>query len=183
MNKITCCGSICKECEYFGNVCAGCDKIKGKVFWLEYTEESICDIFDCCFNGKHFENCSKCDSLPCDKYLREEPSKSHEENRADLNKQIIRLNKEGDVHMFESRCGIECSKCEGKADVNCKGCINMDKPFWGGDCPVKTCCENKKLNHCGLCDAFPCEILLTMGADQGYDPSSKIEMCKKWSGK
>lgn len=83
--------------------------------------------------------------------------------------------------MFESRCGLSCSSCEGRGQVKCNGCINMDKPFWGGECGVKTCCEEKKINHCGECPEFPCETLTNMGAEEGYDPEPKIANCKKWS--
>lgn len=33
--------------------------------------------------------------------------------------------------MVESRCGILCSKlgCKELFDVDCKGCVNIDKPF------------------------------------------------------
>lgn len=54
--------------------------------------------------------------------------------------------------MVESRCGILCSKlgCKEKFGVDCKWCVNIGKPFWG-ECPVKSCCEGKNLEHCGLC--------------------------------
>jgi hypothetical protein len=56
----------------------------------------------------------------------------------------------------------------------------MKAPFWGGVCGVKSCCEGKEKNHCGECEIFPCDMLSNMGKDQGYDPSIKIEQCKKW---
>ena len=82
--------------------------------------------------------------------------------------------------MFESRCGVRCNICERKEQVDCKGCINMAAPFWGGVCEVKSCCENKALNYCGECDVFPCDMLSNMGKEQGFDPSIKIEQCRKW---
>jgi hypothetical protein len=51
----------------------------------------------------------------------------------------------------------------------------MEKPFWGGECKVKSCCESKTLNHCGECSDFPCEMLSNMGKDQGYDPLPKLK--------
>ena len=83
--------------------------------------------------------------------------------------------------MFESRCGVCCEQCTRKEDVGCTGCLNMEKPFWGGDCPVKSCCEGKELNHCGECPDFPCENLATMGIDEGFDPKPKIDQCRKWA--
>jgi len=82
--------------------------------------------------------------------------------------------------MFESRCGVCCKVCERKEKVKCNGCIHMEKPFWGGTCGVKSCCEAKGLNHCGECEEFPCELLSNMGKEQGYDPMLKIEQCRIW---
>ena len=47
--------------------------------------------------------------------------------------------------MFSSRCGVRCDLCERKEAVHCRGCIHMDKPFWGGVCEVKSCVESKHL--------------------------------------
>ncbi len=81
--------------------------------------------------------------------------------------------------MIESRCGVECNKCENKGKWNCKGCLNMSQPVWGV-CEVKQCCEKKKLNFCGECEIFPCSMLEDMGKEYGYDTSIKINQCKKW---
>lgn len=83
--------------------------------------------------------------------------------------------------MFESRCGICCENCERKGEVGCTGCIHMEKPFWGSDCGVKSCCEERGLNHCGECTQFPCEMQKTMGKDFGYDPEPRLEQCKRWA--
>ncbi|MCT4595874.1 MAG: DUF3795 domain-containing protein [Anaeromicrobium sp.] len=82
--------------------------------------------------------------------------------------------------MIESRCGVRCDICERKKDVKCLGCINMSKPFWGGECHVKSCSEQRGYNHCGQCNEFPCDTLSNMGKAEGYDPLLKIEQCKKW---
>ena len=82
--------------------------------------------------------------------------------------------------MFQSRCGVCCDSCERKQAVNCRGCINMDAPFWGGVCGVKSCCESKGLNHCGECDGFPCEMLSTMGVEEGFDSAPRLGQCRKW---
>lgn len=82
--------------------------------------------------------------------------------------------------MYESRCGVCCNSCERREMVNCKGCLHMVKPFWGGECSVKSCCEHKTLNFCGECEDFPCETLTNMGKAQGYNPTIKIEQCRKW---
>lgn len=60
--------------------------------------------------------------------------------------------------MIQSRCGILCNECDYQEKVNCKGCVHIDKPFWGESCPIKTCSEEKSLEHCGLCGSFPCDF-------------------------
>lgn len=84
--------------------------------------------------------------------------------------------------MIESRCGILCYECEYKEKVNCKGCTCIDKPFWGDECPVKSCCENKNLTHCGQCDTFPCEMLNQFAYDKEQgDDGKRIAQCKEWA--
>ena len=84
--------------------------------------------------------------------------------------------------MIESRCGILCSKCEYKEKENCPGCLIMEKPFWSDSCDLKSCCEAKKLEHCGLCPDFPCEDMNNMAADDvNSDNGSRIEHCKLWA--
>lgn len=43
---MSCYGVICRECEYYPEECQGCAEIKGKVFWLEYTGGTVCNIYD-----------------------------------------------------------------------------------------------------------------------------------------
>lgn len=83
--------------------------------------------------------------------------------------------------MFESRCGVCCSRCEGKEEAKCTGCTTMAMPFWGGVCEVKSCCEQKGLDHCGQCTDFPCDTLANMGKEEGFDPGIKIAQCKSWA--
>jgi hypothetical protein len=84
--------------------------------------------------------------------------------------------------MIESRCGINCSKCEYKEATGCKGCVNIDKPFWGEKCPVKSCCESKELLHCGKCETFPCDLLNSFAYDKDQgDNGLRIEQCRKWA--
>jgi hypothetical protein len=85
--------------------------------------------------------------------------------------------------MVESRCGILCSKlgCDKLFNVNCKGCINISKPFWG-ECPVKKCCEERHLEHCGLCFEFPCSLLKSFAYDKEQgDNGARICQCEKWA--
>lgn len=83
--------------------------------------------------------------------------------------------------MVESRCGIECNKCKYKEKVGCKGCTNIDKPFWGESCDVKSCCEGRGFEYCGQCPDFPCETLKDMSfAEVEGDNGLRIENCRKW---
>ncbi len=86
--------------------------------------------------------------------------------------------------MIESRCGVVCSECEYKEEMNCKGCIHIKKPFWGESCPIKDCCEGKTLENCGQCNDFPCELLNSFAYDKEQgDEGKRIEQCKKWCSK
>ncbi|NLF09639.1 MAG: DUF3795 domain-containing protein [Pirellulaceae bacterium] len=62
-------------------------------------------------------------------------------------------------------CGLHCGSCEYHGE-KCPGCGHLDgRPFWTehlptGVCPMHDCCRNvKQLEHCGLCEEFPCEIV------------------------
>lgn len=83
--------------------------------------------------------------------------------------------------MIESRCGLLCSKCEYKEPMHCKGCLAMEKPFWGDSCPVKSCCEAKQHRHCGECSEFPCALLNQFSYDENQgDNGKRIEQCREW---
>lgn len=83
--------------------------------------------------------------------------------------------------MVESRCGLVCSECSFRETMGCKGCMEMDKPFWAESCPVKSCCEEKDNMHCGTCSDFVCSTLHTFAYDmEQSDNGARIEQCKKW---
>lgn len=83
--------------------------------------------------------------------------------------------------MTESRCGLLCSNCKHRGKVKCQGCISIDSPFWGKVCAVKVCCEEKKLNHCGECNDFPCGMLNQFSFDKEEgDDGERILQCRKW---
>jgi hypothetical protein len=69
---------------------------------------------------------------------------------------------------FAPVCGLYCGDCE-HLGKNCEGCGHVDgKPFWAaqlpsGTCPFHDCCRNqKKLEHCGLCDKCPCQLVFEL---------------------
>ena len=86
--------------------------------------------------------------------------------------------------MIKSRCGIVCKpeECKEAFGVDCPGCLHISKPIWGDSCPVKDCCEGKKLNHCGECEEFPCETLNSFAFDEEHgDNGAMIDQCKEWA--
>ena len=86
--------------------------------------------------------------------------------------------------MIESRCGLLCSQCDYKEQVNCPGCLYMDKPFWGDSRPVKACGEGKNHSHCGECSNFPCALLQQFAYDEKQgDDGKRIQQCQAWSKK
>lgn len=54
--------------------------------------------------------------------------------------------------------GLEWLASQDKA---CKGCKLGGGWSWWPDCPVRTCCAEKQLDFCYLCQDFPCEKLTT----------------------
>ena len=86
--------------------------------------------------------------------------------------------------MIKSRCGIVCNPevCKEAFGFDCAGCPNITKPMWGDSCPVKDCCEGKRLEHCGFCSDFPCELLNSFAYDKEQgDDGARIEQCRKWA--
>lgn len=84
----------------------------------------------------------------------------------------------------ESRCGLLCSECSYREQTDCKGCVNIDKPFWGESCGVMNCCRSKKHEHCGDCTEFPCDMLNGFAYDpQQGDDGKRLEQCRVWTGK
>ncbi len=80
-------------------------------------------------------------------------------------------------------CGIYCGKCSYLGN-QCQGCGYVEgKPFWtsqipSGICPLHDCCHNqKRLEHCGLCEEFPCKIFIDLRdpnmTDEEFEESLK----------
>jgi Uncharacterized protein conserved in bacteria len=81
-----------------------------------------------------------------------------------------------------SRCGILCGSCGYRKQMGCGGCVHITKPFWGESCPVKACCEQKHLVHCGQCGEFACDLLKQFAYDEKQgDQGKRITQCRLWS--
>ncbi len=39
----------------------------------------------------------------------------------------------------------------------------------------------QKLNHCGECPDFPCEMEASMGTDMGFDAEPRLKQCREWA--
>ena len=83
------CGAVCAECASFPTACGGCRKIRGKVFWLAYTDKDVCPIYECCRDRKR-RNCGGCPELPCARFMKD-PTLSDAENEAHLRQMLARL--------------------------------------------------------------------------------------------
>lgn len=57
--------------------------------------------------------------------------------------------------MIESRCGLLCSECEYKVQMNCGGCVHIKKPFWGESCRLRPVVNQKKRNTAATAVNFP----------------------------
>lgn len=84
------CGAVCAECRLFPATCSGCRKIRGKPYWLKYTGDAVCKVYDCCVKKNGRTDCGKCDRLPCDRFTKD-PTISDEQNAANLRRMLDRL--------------------------------------------------------------------------------------------
>lgn len=70
-------------------------------------------------------------------------------------------------------CGLICNDCpwyKGEKEPQCPGCEKIEgKPFWG-TCETYKCAIEHGVDHCGLCNEFPCD-----GFMGRYDPSTGPE--------
>lgn len=62
--EISCCGTECKECGFYGDACQGCNECQGKVFHA--PKGKACPIYACSVNKKKLRDCGQCGEVPCD---------------------------------------------------------------------------------------------------------------------
>lgn len=90
--KLSVCGIICGECNFYLNGCKGCLKVKGKPFWTEETINRICPIYECSINEKKFINCGDCKELPCLIFTElKDPKITLKKHKEGIKKQVNRL--------------------------------------------------------------------------------------------
>ncbi|UCD44026.1 MAG: DUF3795 domain-containing protein [Candidatus Bathyarchaeota archaeon] len=67
-------------------------------------------------------------------------------------------------------CGRHCGNCVwylGGRGSSCSGCnVHKGHPNWG-ECRVHTCVEEHDAKYCGVCDGFPCDLIINY-----YDPGN-----------
>jgi hypothetical protein len=67
-------------------------------------------------------------------------------------------------------CGRYCGNCVwylGEKETSCPGCsVHKGHPAWG-ECKVYSCVDKNHAEFCGLCDEFPCDLLVNY-----YDPGN-----------
>lgn len=72
------CGTDCKACDCYGNMCMGCNACEGKVFHA--PEGGACPIYDCTVNRKGLKHCGECSDAPCEIWMHtRDPKYSDEE--------------------------------------------------------------------------------------------------------
>lgn len=64
MANLSVCGTDCRTCGCFGNMCTGCNECEGKVFHA--PEGTACAIYQCSIHDKGLKGCGECDKAPCD---------------------------------------------------------------------------------------------------------------------
>lgn len=88
--RLSCCGTECAKCEYYGNLCKGCNESLGKVFHA--PQGQACAIYECSINRKNLESCGACDYAPCDIWRKtKDPSMSEEEFENSIRERMERL--------------------------------------------------------------------------------------------
>jgi hypothetical protein len=60
-------------------------------------------------------------------------------------------------------CGMNCGFCLGykrEKTPYCPGCFaHKGQPYWG-ECKLYACATKHKVEHCGLCEDFPCDFFV-----------------------
>ncbi len=94
MNReFTVCGCRCSDCASFSkNECAGCEQIRGKVWWAAYINAEICPVYDCVINKHKYNDCGDCPELPCTLwYEMKDPTYSQEQHEQGIRERVRNL--------------------------------------------------------------------------------------------
>ncbi len=76
--NLSVCGTDCRTCYCYGEMCKGCSECEGKVFHV--PEGQMCAIYECSKCSKGFGNCGECSEAPCEIWMKtRDPKFSDEE--------------------------------------------------------------------------------------------------------
>lgn len=90
---LSCCGMDCSECNFYGNLCEGCNEACGKVFHA--PEGKACPIYQCAVQKHKFSTCATCEELPCDIWKKtKDPNLSEQEFEKSIYKRVENLREE-----------------------------------------------------------------------------------------
>lgn len=90
---ISCCGTECKECPFYGGRCAGCNESCGKVFHA--PSGKACPIYACSVQKKRYVSCAECSELPCEIWAAvRDPQLSDQQFEASIKERITNLGRE-----------------------------------------------------------------------------------------
>ena len=71
----------------------------------------------------------------------------------------------GEERLLAGVCGRYCGTCEQFTSDTCRGCAYQLGLTNEGECCVFQCCVAERgLEHCGLCEDFPCVSLCSRGS-------------------
>ncbi|MDK2807927.1 MAG: hypothetical protein PWP24_661 [Clostridiales bacterium] len=84
---LSCCGTDCTRCSFYGNMCQGCNETGGKVFHA--PKGKACPIYACAVQQNKRANCARCDQLPCEIWMNtRDPQMSEEQFLASVQERI-----------------------------------------------------------------------------------------------
>ncbi|MCI8632624.1 MAG: hypothetical protein HFE64_03965 [Lachnospiraceae bacterium] len=90
LTGLTVCGTECRICAAYGNLCQGCNETRGKVFHAQGGK--ACGIYHCSVNQKRLPSCAACDQLPCEIWkLTRDPSMTEEEFESSIAERVKNL--------------------------------------------------------------------------------------------
>ncbi len=79
-------------------------------------------------------------------------------------------------------CGAYCGVCSYREETNCPTCQVAKGDMFHGECQVAKCCVDKGLNHCGLCDDLPCDMLEAIFNNPEHgDDGERLDNLKSWA--
>jgi hypothetical protein len=82
------CGADCSSCPSFGRECAGCETLKGKVYWAEYDGKDVCPYYQC-VKDKRLKHCGECSDIPCALwYSLKDPNMTDEQHEASIRERV-----------------------------------------------------------------------------------------------